>query len=588
MYWGSVVSINNILWIISRKPLPISHFQLKLFRYIRNSNQEMIKYNFRPIKPLEGRMVFHVNPSPDNLDSLIISLNEVFNENVSEKRKSKEKRSDEVKNNQKVFLGYDLRTNDNKEESLSEDLQATDNEKPGIDASDIEDPHSLTNILNNVESNSEIEEKSLVVERNETPKENDSFLAMPDIKELKQANDDDYQHYLTKVEEYLRTAIEKVESKRLKAAKENEITPKKLSQTSVTNSSDSVRYHSETLSVPKKLVATNKKEMVDQSVVVDLLKDDNEEIDLTIKSTTDSKTSIKSETESREVVTATNTSYTKSVTSEKKGSERLTSEATDFYLKNKNDSKISDNESNEACFTAITTSYTTKSESEKKSSDHGRISSYIKSATLSEKEYIEKSPKGSLTSVPEYKSRENTPRQVLSSKRPKSAIKYTSAKTSEYSLAKRSKSKGSIKKKVNFSETVECNYYVLTAPSHNSLERRACSDHDINSTLMRRFSSEKSIDPSRNVPSKPNSRETVFNEIIEKSKTTTGKLLKQRKPQLRTTIVTQVFKDSRPTSSQTNSETRTSQSSRTSHSSRIIQNKSSVKSNITKRPAWKY
>ncbi|CAH1403220.1 unnamed protein product [Nezara viridula] len=70
MYWGNVVN-RSILWLVCRRPLGISARQLSFFHSMTGINEKPITKNFRSIKEINHRTVYHINASRYRSDVLI-------------------------------------------------------------------------------------------------------------------------------------------------------------------------------------------------------------------------------------------------------------------------------------------------------------------------------------------------------------------------------------------------------------------------------------------------------------------------------------------------------------------------------------
>ncbi|XP_014255268.1 uncharacterized protein LOC106669916 [Cimex lectularius] len=72
MYWGNVVNSHKILWLICRQPLTISPEQLSKFRLLMGKDKKLMQQNFRDVKPVNHRMIFHVNIGYDKHNVLYL------------------------------------------------------------------------------------------------------------------------------------------------------------------------------------------------------------------------------------------------------------------------------------------------------------------------------------------------------------------------------------------------------------------------------------------------------------------------------------------------------------------------------------
>ncbi|CAG9823813.1 unnamed protein product [Phaedon cochleariae] len=74
MYWGSVSTekcVHYILWLITRIPIGVSSDQIDALRFIFDEKGDPLTRNYRDVRTVSERSVFHVSPSASKYSTLL-------------------------------------------------------------------------------------------------------------------------------------------------------------------------------------------------------------------------------------------------------------------------------------------------------------------------------------------------------------------------------------------------------------------------------------------------------------------------------------------------------------------------------------
>ncbi|XP_073972283.1 uncharacterized protein isoform X3 [Rhodnius prolixus] len=197
--------------------------EINCFRYIHNHNREMVKSNFRSTKPVQKGKIFHVNPQTLYNKHLIIPLSEILATKLTKRSNPKI-----MKIPRKKYNPVNVKKNKKNKESFKiSDIHycfgpSETDETDELDSSTEENTPTIENTsmdesaikivfdsITNFKEGSENNIKSLLGKR-------DSLKEISKLFDMKQGSDESYSDFLERVENYLKNIIAKVEAEKMK------------------------------------------------------------------------------------------------------------------------------------------------------------------------------------------------------------------------------------------------------------------------------------------------------------------------------------------------------------------------------------